>query len=152
MKIKKINTGILITKTAKQPSAKIEFSLDELDSLSEFCERLQDEKDIREYLTTAVTIPDSAEVSAPIAAKYLHDAALFEQLVVFIYNCIVNETAALEWFRGDFLQLYLKYKKMYSGIVAQNLQLYRKYEILVCKGIYNYIVNKEKFTVQIVFV
>lgn len=40
MKIKKINTGILITKTAKQPSAKIEFSLDELDSLSEFCERL----------------------------------------------------------------------------------------------------------------
>ena len=45
MKIKKINTGILITKTAKQPSAKIEFSLDELDSLSEFCERLQDEKD-----------------------------------------------------------------------------------------------------------
>lgn len=81
MKIKKINTGILITKTAKQPSAKIEFSLDELDSLSEFCERLQDEKDIREYLTTAVTIPDSAEVSAPIAAKYLHDAALFEQLV-----------------------------------------------------------------------
>lgn len=62
MKIKKINTGILITKTAKQPSAKIEFSLDELDSLSEFCERLQDEKDIREYLTTAVTIPDSAEV------------------------------------------------------------------------------------------
>lgn len=81
MKIKKINTGILITKTAKQPSAKIEFSLDELDALSEFCERLQDEKDIREYLTTAVTIPDSAEVSAPIAAKYLHDAALFEQLV-----------------------------------------------------------------------
>lgn len=71
---------------------------------------------------------------------------------MFIYNCIVNETAALEWFRGDFLQLYLKYKKMYSGIVAQNLQLYRKYEILVCKGIYNYIVNKEKFTVQIVFV
>lgn len=81
MKIKKINTGILITKTSKQPSAKIEFSLDELDSLSEFCERLQDEKDIREYLTTAVKIPDSAEVSAPIAAKYLHDAALFEQLV-----------------------------------------------------------------------
>ena len=71
---------------------------------------------------------------------------------MFIYNCIVNETAALEWFGGDFLQLYLKYKKMYSGIVAQNLQLYRKYEILVCKGIYNYIVNKEKFTVQIVFV
>lgn len=35
MKIKKINTGILIAKTAKQPSAKIEFSLDELDSLSE---------------------------------------------------------------------------------------------------------------------
>lgn len=48
MKIQKINTGILITKTAKQPSAKIEFSLDELDALSEFCERLQDEKDIRE--------------------------------------------------------------------------------------------------------
>lgn len=71
---------------------------------------------------------------------------------MFIYNCIVNETAALEWFGGNFLQLYLKYKKMYSGIVAQNLQLYRKYEILVCKGIYNYIVNKEKFTVQIVFV
>ena len=81
MKIQKINTGILITKTAKQPSAKIEFSLDELDALSEFCERLQDEKDIREYLNTAVTIPDSAEVSAPIAAKYLRDAALFEQLV-----------------------------------------------------------------------
>lgn len=49
MKIQKINTGIIITKTAKQPSAKIEFSLDELDALSEFCERLQDEKDIREY-------------------------------------------------------------------------------------------------------
>ena len=81
MKIQKINTGIIITKTAKQPSAKIEFSLDELDALSEFCERLQDEKDIREYLNTAVTIPDSAEVSAPIAAKYLRDAALFEQLV-----------------------------------------------------------------------
>lgn len=81
MKIQKINTGIIITKTAKQPSAKIEFSLDELDALSEFCERLQDEKDIREYLNTAVTIPDSAEVSAPIAVKYLHDAALFEQLV-----------------------------------------------------------------------
>ena len=81
MKIQKINTGILITKTAKQPSAKIEFSLDELDALSEFCEKLQDEKDIREYLNTAVTIPDSAEVSAPIAAKYLRDAALFEQLV-----------------------------------------------------------------------
>lgn len=75
MKIQKINTGIIITKTAKQPSAKIEFSLDELDALSEFCERLQDEKDIREYLNTAVTIPDSAEVSAPIAAKYLRDAA-----------------------------------------------------------------------------
>lgn len=81
MKIQKNNTGILITKTAKQPRAKIEFSLDELDALSEFCERLQDEKDIREYLNTAVTIPDSAEVSAPIAAKYLRDAALFEQLV-----------------------------------------------------------------------
>ena len=81
MKIQKNNTGILITKTAKQPSAKIEFSLDELDALSEFCERLQDEKDIREYLNTAVTIPDSAEVSAPIAVKYLHDAALFEQLM-----------------------------------------------------------------------
>lgn len=81
MKIQKNNTGIIITKTAKQPSAKIEFSLDELDALSEFCERLQDEKDIREYLNTAVTIPDSAEVSAPIAAKYLRDAALFEQLV-----------------------------------------------------------------------
>lgn len=49
MKIQKINTGIIITKTAKQPSAKIEFSLDELDALSEFCERLQDEKDIREF-------------------------------------------------------------------------------------------------------
>lgn len=81
MKIQKTNTGILITKTAKQPSAKIEFSLDELDALSEFCERLQDEKDIREYLNTAVAIPDSAEVSAPVAAKYLRDAALFEQLV-----------------------------------------------------------------------
>jgi len=81
MKIQKINTGIIITKTAKQPSAKIEFSLDELDALSEFYEKLQDEKDIREYLNTAVTIPDSAEVSAPIAAKYLRDAALFEQLV-----------------------------------------------------------------------
>lgn len=81
MKIQKINTGILITHTAKQPNQKIEFSLDELDSLSEFCERLQDEKDIREYLTTAVTIPDSAEVSAPLATKYLRDAALFEQLV-----------------------------------------------------------------------
>lgn len=81
MKIQKINTGILITHTAKQPSAKIEFSLDELDALSEFCERLQDEKDVREYLNTAVAIPDSAEVSAPVAAKYLRDAALFEQLV-----------------------------------------------------------------------
>ncbi len=81
MKIQKIDTGILITKTAKQPNQKIEFSLDELNSLSEFCERLQDEKDIREYLTTAVTIPDSAEVSAPLATKYLRDAALFEQLV-----------------------------------------------------------------------
>lgn len=81
MKIQKINTGILITKIAKQPNQKIELSLDELDSLSEFCERLQYEKDIREYLTTAVTIPDSAEVSAPIATKYLRDAALFEQLV-----------------------------------------------------------------------
>ena len=39
MKIQKNNTGIIITKTAKQPSAKIEFSLDELDALSEFCER-----------------------------------------------------------------------------------------------------------------
>lgn len=46
--------------------------------------------------------------------------------LMFIYNCIVNETAAFEWFWGDFLQLYLKYKKMHSGIVAQNLQLYRK--------------------------
>lgn len=81
MKIQKINTGIIITKTAKQPSAKIEFSLDELDVLSGFCERMQDEKDIREYLNTAVAIPDSAEVSAPVAAKYLRDAALFEQLV-----------------------------------------------------------------------
>lgn len=45
---------------------------------------------------------------------------------MFIYNCIVNETAAFEWFWGDFLQLYLKYKKMHSGIVAQ---------------IYNYTVN-----------
>lgn len=27
---------------------------------------------------------------------------------MFIYNCIVNETAALECFWGDFLQLYLK--------------------------------------------
>lgn len=81
MKIQKINTGILIAKTAKQPNAKIEFSLDELDALSEFCERLQDEKDIREYLNTAVTSPGSAEVSAPLAAKFLRDAALFEQLV-----------------------------------------------------------------------
>lgn len=32
----------------------------------------------------------------------------------------------MECFWGDFLQLYLKYKKMHSGIVAQ---------------IYNYIVN-----------
>ena len=34
MKIQKINTGIIITKAAKQPSAKIEFSLYELDVLS----------------------------------------------------------------------------------------------------------------------
>ena len=81
MEIKKTNTGVLITHTAKQLNQKIEFSMDELDSLSEFCERLQNEKDIREYLTTAVTIPDSAEVSAPVASKYLRDAALFEQLV-----------------------------------------------------------------------
>lgn len=66
MKIQKINTGILITKTAKQPSAKIEFSLDELDVLSEFCERLQDEKDIREYLNTAVAIS-----SLPSAMQFL---------------------------------------------------------------------------------
>lgn len=81
MKIQKTDTGILIIHSAKQPNQKIEFSLDELDSLSEFCERLQDEKDIREYLTTAATMPGSAEVSAPVAAKYLRDAALFEQLV-----------------------------------------------------------------------
>lgn len=66
MKIQKINTGILITKTAKQPSAKIEFSLDELDALSEFCEQLQDEKDIREYLNTAVAIS-----SLPSAMQFL---------------------------------------------------------------------------------
>lgn len=30
---------------------------------------------------------------------------------MLIYNCIVNETAAFEWFWGDFLQLYRKYKK-----------------------------------------
>ena len=81
MKIQKINTGILITHTAKKPNQKIEFSLDELDSLSEFCERLQNEKDIREYLNTAVKIPGSAEVPSPLAAKFLRDAALFEQLV-----------------------------------------------------------------------
>ena len=45
-----------------------------------------------------------------------------------IYNCIVNEPAAFEWFWGDFLQLYLKYKKMHNGMAAQNLQLYRKYK------------------------
>lgn len=81
MKIQKINTGVLITHTAKQPNQKIEFSPDELDALSEFCERLQYEKDIREYLTAAVGIPDSAEVSAPVAGKYLRDAALFDKLV-----------------------------------------------------------------------
>lgn len=47
---------------------------------------------------------------------------------MFIYNCIVNETAALEWFWDDFLQLYLKYKKMHNSTDAQNLQVYRKYK------------------------
>lgn len=81
MKIQKTDTGILIIHSAKQPNTKVELSLDELDVLSKFRKRLQYEKDIKEYLNTAATIPDSAEVSAPIAAKYLRDAALFEQLV-----------------------------------------------------------------------
>lgn len=81
MKIQKADTGILIIHSAKQPNTKVELSLDELDVLSKFRKRLQYEKDIKEYLNTAATIPDSAEVSAPIAAKYLRDAALFEQLV-----------------------------------------------------------------------
>lgn len=81
MKIQKTDTGILIIHSAKQPNTKVELSLDELDVLSKFRKRLQYEKDIKEYLNTAATIPDSADVSAPIAAKYLRDAALFEQLV-----------------------------------------------------------------------
>lgn len=81
MKIQKTDTGILIIHSAKQPNTKVELSLDELDVLSKFRKRLQYEKDIKEYLNTAATIPDSAEVSAPMAAKYLRDAALFEQLV-----------------------------------------------------------------------
>ena len=81
MKIQKTDTGILIIHSAKQPNTKVELSLDELDVLSKFRKRLQYEKDIKEYLNTAATIPDSAEVSAPIATKYLRDAALFEQLV-----------------------------------------------------------------------
>ena len=81
MKIQKTDTGILIIHSAKQLNTKVELSLDELDVLSKFRKRLQYEKNIKEYLNTAATIPDSADVSAPIAAKYLRDAALFEQLV-----------------------------------------------------------------------
>ena len=81
MKIQKTDTGILIIHSAKQPNTKVELSLDELDVLSKFRKRLQYEKNIKEYLNTAATIPDSADVSAPIATKYLRDAALFEQLV-----------------------------------------------------------------------
>lgn len=67
MKIQKINTGILITKTAKQPSAKIEFSLDELDALSEFCEKLQDEMAIGRtaHLTSPAPLPARLLSSSP---------------------------------------------------------------------------------------
>ena len=43
---------------------------------------------------------------------------------MFIYNCIVNETAAFEWFWGDFLQLILKYKKMHNTYVSQHFWVF----------------------------
>lgn len=72
---------IVLHNTANYPYENIALTHDELEQLAAYYQREKDEKEMAEYLQSAIDIPDSAEISATLAQKYLKDACLFDQLV-----------------------------------------------------------------------
>lgn len=72
---------IVLHNTANYPYENIALTHDELEQLAAYYQREKDEKEMAEYLQSAIDIPDSAEISATLAQKYLKDAGLFDQLV-----------------------------------------------------------------------
>lgn len=72
---------IVLHNTANYPYENIALTHDELEQLAAYYQREKDEEEMAEYLQSAIDIPDSAEISATLAQKYLKDAGLFDQLV-----------------------------------------------------------------------
>lgn len=72
---------IILHNTANYPYKNITLTHDELEQLAAYYQREQDKKEMAEYLQSAIDIPNSAEISAALAQKYLSDACLFDQLV-----------------------------------------------------------------------
>ena len=68
---------IVLHNTANYPYENIALTHDELEQLAAYYQREKDEKEMAEYLQSAIDIPDSAEISATLAQKYLK----FDQLV-----------------------------------------------------------------------
>lgn len=72
---------IILHNTANYPYKNITLTHDELEQLAAYYQREQDKKEMAAYLQSAIDIPNSAEISAALAQKYLSDACLFDQLV-----------------------------------------------------------------------
>ena len=75
------NDKITLHNTTNYPYENIILTHDELEQLAAYYQLEQDKNDMAEYLQSAIDIPDSAEISAVLAQKYLNDACLFDQLV-----------------------------------------------------------------------
>lgn len=75
------NDKITLHNTTNYPYENIILTHDELEQLAAYYQLEQDKSDMAEYLQSAIDIPDSAEISAVLAKKYLNDACLFDQLV-----------------------------------------------------------------------
>lgn len=75
------NDKITLHNTTNYPYENIILTHDELEQLAAYYQLEQDKSDMAEYLQSAIDIPDSAEISAVLAQKYLNDACLFDQLV-----------------------------------------------------------------------
>ena len=75
------NDKITLHNTTNYPYENIILTHDELEQLAAYYQLEQDKSDMAEYLQSTIDIPDSAEISAVLAQKYLNDACLFDQLV-----------------------------------------------------------------------
>lgn len=81
MFIDRKDDSVILNGTTNQPHDDLVITLDEMEQLADFYQHEQDKAAVKEYLKTAINIPDSAEISAELAKKYLYDANLLDQLI-----------------------------------------------------------------------